>query len=411
MTCSPARRQWTVWRSLACWTILAISAMSVNARVAAQPVQTFKLNPVYPTTIETSGPAAQAPLLPAGSVTAEPIQPSGSVGAEALRMPEPLDPALEAEVTRLRATAMRQAGRGSATERTAANASWMLGLLYLHGRGVAKDLAQAQMWFERARSLGEPLANAGLAWCEIDGCATAPNPAAARPWIAQLRQVDRPRADYLEWLMESRLAPLQIASPTLREPAPASLKNRDLLLRASNGGNVHARIELGLESVTANRQIEAMAYFRSVAARSEAAAANLALLASTTQTNPDTGARIRSGPLVASASAEQFLASARRYHRGEGVPANYVEAIRLYRLAEAKGSKEAHRMLALIASRPRPDGSIDVAWMQQLGQIDLSHEVPQVDGPSLTRTLHREPTALYDLLPARWRDKPRQIMR
>lgn len=59
---------------------------------------------------------------------------------------------------------------------SAATAAWQLGLLTLHGVGMAPDPAQARHWFERAQALGHPLAPAGLAWCEISGCVTSPNP-------------------------------------------------------------------------------------------------------------------------------------------------------------------------------------------------------------------------------------------
>lgn len=54
---------------------------------------------------------------------------------------------------------------------------------------------------------------------------------------------------------------------------------------------------------------------------------------------------------------------AQRYHRLDQQPANFVKAIRLYRLAQNQGSEQARKMLELIFSRPDPDGSVDVAWM------------------------------------------------
>lgn len=57
------------------------------------------------------------------------------------------------------------------------------------------------------------------------------------------------------------------------------------------------------------------------------------------------------------------LAQAQRYHRGDRQPANFVKAIRPYRLAQNQGSEQARKMLELIFSRPDPDGSVDVALM------------------------------------------------
>ena len=100
-------------------------------------------------------------------------------------------------------------------QRLQANAAWQMGLLSLHGICVVLNTAEAAVWFERAHQLGEPLATAGLAWCEIEGCRAAANPAAASKWIDLLSSVDAPRALYLRWLMQSRLAPLA--------PAPSGL--------------------------------------------------------------------------------------------------------------------------------------------------------------------------------------------
>lgn len=303
--------------------------------------------------------------------------------------------ALEAEVSRLRSRALSAVPQPGRVAWEQARAAWLLGLLYLHGLGVTASPGEAAVWFERARALGEPLAAAGLAWCEIDGCRTAPNPAAAQRWITLLRRVDLPRAQYLQWLVDERLSPLHLATPGLRgEPTPAApAPDRQLLLSAARGGSVHARIELGFESISANRPAEALEHFRAAASRSEAASANAALLSERLRVTPTA----RSS---ASASAADTFTRAQRNHRGEGQPANFVEAIRLYRLAQNQGSEPAKRMLELIFSRPGPDGQVDIAWMQQLAYLNLSSGAPALDSTTVRRALRREPTPLFDMLPA-----------
>ena len=299
--------------------------------------------------------------------------------------------ALEAEAARLRARALSAEPQPGRDTSESARASWLLGLLYLHGIGVAASPGEAARWFERAHALGEPLAAAGIAWCEIDGCRNAPNPAAARRWIVLLRTVDLPRAQHLQWLMEEKLSPLHIARPGLRgEPAAGTRPDRQLLSSAARGGSVHARIELGLESMTANRPAEALEHFRAAASRSPAASANADLLSERLRNTPATR-----GPATA---AETFI-RAQRNHRGDGQPANFVEAIRLYRLAQNQGSEEAKKILELIFSRPGPDGQVDIAWMQQLAYVNLSRDAPALDSSTARRALRREPTPLVDLLP------------
>lgn len=317
-----------------------------------------------------------------------------------LRLPGADNPALASDIARLRAAALATVGPGPRAGRAPANASWVLGLLYLHGIGVAASPADAVAWFDRARMLGEPLAPAGLAWCEIDGCRGPANPAAARRWIALLRPVNLPRAQFLQWLVEARLAPLQIAAPGPRnEPAAAALPSRALLLSAAQGGDIHAQIELGFESLAANRPAEALGHFRAAAARSPAASANAALLAERLAG----AASNQPLPAATPTSPDATLALAQRNHRGDGRPANFVEAIRLYQLATSQGSVQAKKMLELIFSRPAADGQIDIAWMQQLAYVSLSSDAPSLDGTAARQALRREPTALVDLLPQPWR--------
>lgn len=356
---------------------LGLCLGAAQATVSTPPEPVFDGTPPPPPPLRAADPTPET--LRATETPPPPLQAGGSPSA------------LEAEAARLRARALSAEPQPGRIAREPARASWLLGLLYLHGIGVPASLGEAARWFERAHALGEPLAAAGLAWCEIEGCRDAPNPAAARRWIALLRAVDLPRAQYLQWLVEERLSPLHVARPGLRgEPAAAAPPDRQLLLNAARGGSVHARIELGLQSMTANRPAEALEHFRAAAPRSPAASANAALLSE----------RLRGTPASRSpAAAAETFARAQRNHRGDGQPANFVEAIRLYRLAQNQGSEEAKKMLELIFSRPGPDGQVDIAWMQQLAYVNLSRDVPALDSSTVRRSLRREPTPLVDLLP------------
>lgn len=373
-------------------TILAfcISAGLLQAEVRSAPGPTFDPAPHAEAFIRL--PDSTAPMLRTEPATPAPSV-SMSIKPPPLHSPGLDNPALELEVTRLRAAANRAApGRGQA------NAAWVLGLLYLHGIGVPASQADAQSWFERAHFLGEPLAPAGLAWCQIDACKSASNPAEARRWLDLLRPVNQPRAQYLQWLLEAKLSPLQFSDPRPQNKANAgAVVDRQLLLSAAKAGDPQARIALAFESIEANRDAEALAYFQAASARSAVAAANAALM---TQRMRDGTGSVR--PLAA---GREILAEAQKNHRGEGQTANFVEAIRLYRLAQGKGSMEAKKILELIFSRPGADGQIDIAWMQQLAYANLSQAVPSLDRTAARQTLRREPSPLFDLLPQFWRDQ------
>jgi TPR repeat protein len=363
--------------------LLAVGLGTVSARVRAQLAQPIEAAPVLSAPIRLQGPD---------------------------------DPAAHRDIQRLKVQA-NAPGRIASTNRaggsvpqtaapvSAARAAWLLGLIYLHGSGVARDPIQAALWFERARVLGEPLSSAGLAWCEIEGCKGSPDPAGARRWIAQLRSVNPAQADYLEWVVQSRLSPVQLAVPQPGQTSPgAAMPSRELLLRSAQRGDVNARIELGLESVAAGNLAAAQEHFKAASPRSAAAAANLTFISNRIKTGA-------SASSPASMSEEDLLANAQRFHRGEGRPANYAEAIRLYRLAESKGSIEARRMLALIFSRPTPTGELDVQWMQELSQLNLSKDAPALNTVTGARMLQREPSPLFDLLPEVWRKRTLSVIR
>jgi TPR repeat protein len=364
-----------------------------GAPIEAPPARAAPIDPLSPSappspelTRRTPPSPEAGPLRPADPAR---LARSGPTGPE---LPAAERSAAARELAQLRRAAEPRKGFGST--RAAADAAWVLGLLDLHGGVVPLAPSRAQTWFERATRYGrQPLAYAGLAWCAIDGCQGPPNPAVARQAIDKLRPRYPARALYLEWVLNMRLQPL--SGPTQRDmPGVSSntLPMAHLLHKAAADGDTQARVELGIDAVSRGDLKAARQYFQQAAPRSPAAAANLKLME-----------QRRTTPARDDSDAGQLVARARRLHRGDGVPANYAEALRLYREAAAKGSAEARRMVELIASRPLPDGSINIAWMMQLAQLDTSTSLPQLDTRQVTNLMQRDATPLYDLLPEAWR--------
>ena len=313
--------------------------------------------------------------------------------------------AVDRELRRL--TRAAEAPRAVGSTVASAQAAWTLGLIYLHGAGVRRDPALAQRWFEQAARYGrQPLAFAGLAWCALDGCTGPPDAAAAARAIEALRPRYPARADFLQWVLLKRQTPLQIAKPGANQDQVLELPQRQLLERAAAAGDMHANIELGMDAVSREQFEQAAQYFRRAAPHSLAARQNLEQLA----LRGSSPIQPPASPTLSPAAAEA-LASARKYHRSQGVPANFVEAIRYYQLAAARGSGEAQRMLALISSRPMPGGGFNPAWMQQLAYVDVATVIPTVGVLGTTHLMHREPTPVFDLLPPFWRSQMAQVSR
>jgi TPR repeat protein len=286
-----------------------------------------------------------------------------------------------------------------------ANAAWVLGLLMLHGRGVPPDTKRAKYWFQIAWQQGEKKASAGLAWCEMVGCGMPADLAKARYWRAQLFSINRGRSLYFEWLSQQRAAPL--AAMNGLGINYDKLPHRSLLIQAANAGDIQAHIELGIESASKKQLDEALDHFLFAEKNSTIASNNahqiraeIADLKSQSKLQPPTSDNLQ--------SAESTLALAHRYHRGEGMPVNYSEAIRLYRKAADLGSPQAKKMLNLIFSQPLENGQINIPWMQSLSYMDISGSTPKLSADNGPFLLTREETGLTDFIPQYW-NKPLKL--
>jgi uncharacterized protein len=362
---------------------------SADARVRAQPNAGYAAPSI---SVQDTGPA-QAKL----SIAEQDI---AMLKQRAERVASPVAAKASNTLSSSRATAAQRLDIGPIG--SSADAAWLLGLVYAHGAGVAQDLGQAQQWFERAFAGGQALGAAGLAWCALEGCKGAVNIPLARNYLASLKKTNLARALYFEWLIESKLSPFQPGGQPSSEgnASAADLVARDTLAQSARLGDIHALIELGLDSVTAQRISVARGYFQRAASTSAAAAHNLRLL----DTQQDVVNRADNLNTInyAAMDGAALLSAARRNHRGTGQPVNYAEAIRLYRMAEAKGSAQARDMLALIFSRTSATGEVDVAWIQRLAQLDVSGTTASYKafGAPL---FQRERSPLYDYLPELWK--------
>jgi len=345
------------------------------------------------------------------TVTLQEAQTAPQIDTEQLKTPRPAHVEQDqlgrsAEVQRLQSLAQTPLRKNAtpAEKRAQGEAAWQLGLLQLHGLHTPLQPTQAQLNFENAYAAGYALSAAGLVWCAIDGCGQRPDPDTARKWLAALNRLDPGRAAYMEWLLLEEIAPLDAAVPSTarRNGGNTGNRKRQALLRAVRLGDPYAHVELGMELASQEKTDEALAQFKAAGTKSDAARHNIEVLKdqnSTLKLQP-------SGNPGQAGGAWQTFKQARVYHRGEGVPANYTEAIRLYKRAADMGSEPAQRMLALIYSRPVAGGGIDIAWMQQLAYMDVTKNGSMpLNAPTAPVSLTRDPTPLYNYISPKWRSQ------
>lgn len=235
-----------------------------------------------------------------------------------------------------------------------------LGLVYYEGKSVGRSYAEAYRRFEQAASGGDARAALAAGYLLARGWGIARNPADARAWFGIAGQAGYPRGFYLQSLLED-----QIGTPQGRMAA------RDLLERAAAAGDPVAANALGVSYEHAGQAATARLWYQQAASEgSRSAAHNLERLgaaAASNQQRDDALRRLREASAAGNADATYELAT--RYHRGDGVPVDYGEAVRLYRLAAREGSAEAQRMLSLILSRSTSAEPISPAWMLELSRL------------------------------------------
>ncbi|GAB2459437.1 hypothetical protein GCM10027082_07800 [Comamonas humi] len=378
--------QWLCWALLAVSLVLDVALPVAEAQIPSRSHHADRLNEQYGTRPQLDADQLRGNQPVPGAIT--------PANAEA-----PYIRALE----RLAAQPTSGSGRTAvAGASTPAEAAWLLGLLYLHGLGTGTHPAKAREWFAQAQRLRHPLAPAGLAWCQLDGCGQQPQPQQATPWIEQLRKSDAGRAAYLEWLRNQKTAPLEVATPQNPQLDDAPRQPSALILRSARAGDPYGQNELGIFYAQTGRRQEARRLFAAAGARSPAAQANLDWLERSAQA---TRTALPAPP--GQQGGEALFLRARQFHRGDGVPVNYVEAMRLYRLAASQGNAHAQQMLGLIYTRPTPTGDINIVWMQQLANVDITREGggTLMEPPPSPLPQH-DPTPLYDYVPPRLRSGP-----
>lgn len=255
------------------------------------------------------------------------------------------------------------------------------GLRLLHGLKGPQDFKQAGYTFMLAHTRGDAQAPAAVAYCTLLGCYGVPDRRSVALWIERARAREGGKAKLLEWAATEQFDPA------------SSARLATLLREAAALQDPVALNELGLQQLTSSQRAAALKSFELGAQKgSPAAARNLNLLIQQPENKADASER-----LSASTLGQPLYEQAKRYHIGQGVPVNDVQAIELYRQAANRGHLQAKRMLELIFSRADAQGRPDSAWMRLLAQRQVGLNSLETQATAIW--LQKDISLLADWLP------------
>jgi uncharacterized protein len=211
----------------------------------------------------------------------------------------------------------------------------------------------AARWFQEAATGGEMRAQIALGYLQSRGLGLTRDPASGMRRLQQASVAGYARADYIISLLQNN-----------DRRTDVRLRMESLRASAARRGDAVAQNAMGVNyQLQGDRSTAEMWYRRAAEHGSESAVRNLAGLARSEVRQGQVAKTVQSAE---AGDAGSLFELARRYHRGDGVPLDYMRAIQLYRAASAQGSEQARRMIGLIQSRTDVSGNIDPTWMRQL---------------------------------------------
>ena len=232
-----------------------------------------------------------------------------------------------------------------------------LGYSYYVGR-QPQNMASARKWFNLAADAEDPRALMGLGYLISLSYGGTRDLVEGKELLQRAALRGLPRATYILSVLEAKV-------PGSRKRTEA----RRLLNLAAQAGDYVAQNALGIEyELDGDVRNARIWYTAAVGGGSVLAEGNLVRLENATRSGRRAQFdRLRDG--VADGDPSLVYELAVRYHKGDGVPRDLNEALRLYRQAAGLGHRGAEEILSLIVSKPAAEAgqSFSPAWMIEVG--------------------------------------------
>ena len=239
----------------------------------------------------------------------------------------------------------------------ATDAALRAGLEYYQNAGTPMAPALARQRWKQAAEAGDARGMVAYGWLLANGTGGLRDVELAREWIGEARVAGLARATFVASLIEGRLS-----------GAKKRVESLQLLEQAARDGDVLATNNLGVALELEGNLTGARTLYETAAmAGNTVARDNLERMRR--MSRPADGLNLSRLRLQADdGDADAMLQLAQRYHRGDGVPQDFAQAIHWYRKAADAGSARARESLSLIFSVPPRDRTqpYDVAWLREL---------------------------------------------
>lgn len=246
----------------------------------------------------------------------------------------------------------------------AAQAHWRYAVARFNGQCPPRNHTEAATHFQLAAQAGHVCALGAWGLMRVRGWGTLRSPAQGREQLLEAAQSGCARAWYWAWLAEGSFARPEVHART----------EAGLALGAADGDG-HALNALGsVREVAGERELARQLYEQARAAGNTTAQHNLARLArlAARDAQRPTHAMLDAQAERGDASAQYGLA--RRFHQGDGVAVNYVQALAWYQKAALQGHIAARNMLALVQARMGSAQPGDLTALAELAGLELTSD-------------------------------------
>lgn len=237
------------------------------------------------------------------------------------------------------------------------DAMLQLGYAYYMAGTSPQAMANARKWFKAAADSTESRAMLAYGYLLSQGYGGMRDVQQGRELLQRAQELGLPRATYI-------LSALEASIPGSKKRAEA----RRLLERAATAGDVIAQNALGIEyELEGDTSTAKHWYVKAINQGSDVALANFSRLEKkSTGAKRSSIEKLKDG--VADGDAVAMYELAMRYHKGDGVGRDYIEALKLYQKSADRGYKAAQEMVSLIMSRPSSDPKLpfSLSWMATL---------------------------------------------